>query len=93
MENNSKFDKFASKLTYLLNGNEAGEKKPKETFFNKVGIAILTSIGILLIIIIIMVALRFVVQPAYWYLVDSFAFILLVTLTYFIVIRKLFKKK
>ena len=93
MENNSKIDKFVSKLTYLLNGNEDGSEKAEVKLFGKYDIAILTFTGILLTTLIIMVALRFVVQPPYWHLVDLFSIVLLAVLTYFVVIRKLFKKK
>ena len=93
MENNSKIDKFVSKLTCLLNINENGSEKAEVKLFGKYDIAILTFIGILLITTILLLALRFVAQPAYWYLVDLFSIILLVSLEYFFVIRKLFQKK
>lgn len=92
MENNSKIDKFVSKLTCLLNINENGSEKAEVKLFGKYDIAILTFTGILLITLIITVALRFVVQPPYWHLVDLFSFILLAVVTYYIVIRKLLKK-
>ena len=92
MENNSKIDKFVPKLTYLLNGNENGSEKTKEKFFGNYDIAILSFIGILLTIIILMVVLRFVIQPLYWHLIDLFSIILLAVPTYYIVIPKLFKK-
>ena len=93
MENNFNVEKLVSELAYLINDNEFGSEKPEENFFGKSDIAILTFIGSLLTIIIVMVALRFVIQPAYWYLVDLFSLVLLITLTYFFVIRKLFRKK
>ena len=93
MENNSKIDKFLSKLTCLLNINENGSEKAEVKIFGKYDIAILTFIGILSTITILMVALRLVVQPPYWYLVDVFSIIMLITLTNSIVIRKIFKKK
>ena len=93
MENNSKIDKFVSKLTCLLNINENGSEKAEVKLFGKYDIAILTFTGILLTTIIISVGLRFVVQPAYWLLVDIFSFIYLAVFTYYIVIRKIFRKK
>ena len=93
MENNSKFDKFVSKLTCLLNSNEDDSEKADVELFGKYDIAILTFIGILSIALIISIALRFVLHPAYWLLVDIFSLIFLAVLTYYIVIRKLFRKK
>ena len=93
MENDSKINKFLSKLTYLLNDNENRSEKAEEKFFGKYDIAMLSFIGILLTTIIISVGLRFVVQPAYWHLVDLFSFILLAVPTYYIVIQKIFRKK
>ena len=93
MENDSKINKFVSKLTYLLNDNENDSEKEEEKFFGKYNIALLKFFGILLIILILSFGLRFVVQPPYWQWVDWFSFILLVTLTYFFAIRKLLKKK
>ena len=93
MENNSNFDKFVSILAAFVNDNEMRSEKTKEKFFGKSDIAILTLIGMLLTTTILMVALRFVVQPAYWCLVDLFSIVLLAVPAYFIVIRKLLKKK
>ena len=92
IQNHSKFDKFVSKLAYLIYYNENVTGKTEEKFFGKYDIAILTFIGILLTTTILLLALRFVAQPAYWYLVDLFSIILLVSLEYFFVIRKLFQK-
>ena len=93
MENDSVINKFLSKLTYLLNDNENDSEKAEEKFFGKYNIAILKVTGILLTNIIISFGLRFVVQPAYWLFIDIFSVIFLATLTYYIVIRKLFRTK
>lgn len=93
MEDNSKFDNFISKLELWMSDNESVTEKNEEKFFGKYDIAILTSIGLLLTFIIVMVALRFVVPSAYWHFVDLFSITLLVTQTYFIVVRKLYLKK
>lgn len=93
IKNQSKFDKLVSKLAYLINYNGNVTGKTEEKFLGKYDIAILRFIGILLTTTILLLALRLVAQPAYWYLVDLFSIILLVSLEYFFVIRKLFQKK
>ena len=93
MENNYKFERFIAKLEYWLNDKEKASERAEEKFFGKYDIAILKFLGILLILLILIVGLRFVVEPRNWYLVDRFSIIFSVIITYFIVIRKLFKKK
>lgn len=93
MENNSKFEKFVSILASYVNDNENDAKKCENDFFGKIGIAVMKFIGLLTAILIIMVGLRFVVHPEYWHLVDLFSTVSLVTLSYFIVISKIFKKE
>lgn len=93
MENNCKFERFVSKMISLINDEENGSKKTEEKLFGKGDIAILKIGGILLAFTALIVGLRFVVEPPYWYLVDLFSTIAFVIAVYFIVIRKLFKKK
>lgn len=93
MENNSKLEQLVSKLACWVNDNETVSDNAEDKIFGRYDIAIWKFTGILSITLIITVALRFMVQPAGWYLVDLCSVIMLVILAYFTVVRKLFQKK